>query len=191
MTKPLLVALVAVAPLVLSACAGTKQPESDNRSKVRVVATAPPLPKIVGEQALLDPSSVTLDPYGHGKNFLALDGKVPARVTYDCKTRHGRLYEKGLMTPFMLNDYFPSRFTKAALEACGELPMPEPLTADQKALINAPPTEADKERANREWTCGNFAHMPYGQKMALIQDAQTNPRLREIIGPCIHAPGYW
>lgn len=187
MTKPFNVAaFIAVTSLVLSACAGT--PQSANSRllpQVRVVQEAPK-PKIEGEQALLDPSSVVRD--GRGVKFLALDGKLTARVTLDCPSRTGRFTENGQMVTFSLPDY--PRITKAALEACGELPMPEQLTADQKRLVNPNPTKADYERAHTDFFCGSFAKMPLGQRLELIENAKTNPRIRQEIEPCMRGRGY-
>jgi len=186
MTKPfIMAAFIAVTPLLLSACASMKQPESVNYSKVRVVAKAPP-PKVVGEQALLDPSSVVRD--GQGVRFVALDGNQTARVSLDCTSHTGRLTENGVMTTFSLA--FTPRFTKAGLEACGELPMPEQLTADQKRLLNPNPTAADYERALTDFNCGAFSRMTRGQKLDLIENAKTDPGIRQMIEPCLHKGAY-
>ncbi|MBB4867177.1 hypothetical protein HNP46_006088 [Pseudomonas nitritireducens] len=200
MTKYLrMAAVVATAALILSGCAGSSMradfDAANSRSLIHlpVAAAQTPvkaqqpgarsIPKIEGEQALLDPSSVVRS--GNGVSFNALDGQKTARVTFNCPSRTGQLRENGLMQTFSL--VFTPRLTKAALEACGELPMPEPLTAAQKKLINPNPTQADKDNANTAYFCGSFMSLPLDQKLALIDRAQSNPRLHKQLEPCMEA----
>lgn len=191
--------LVATTALILGGCAGSSMradfDAANSRSLVHlpVAAAQTPLqvkqpaarsmPKIEGEQALLDPSSVVRN--GNGVTFVALDGQKTARVTFNCPSRTGQLRENGQMQTFSL--VFTPRLTKAALEACGDLPMPEPLTAAQKQLVNPNPTQADIENANTAYFCGSFMSLPLDQKLALIDRAQSNPRLHKQLEPCMEA----
>ncbi|MGF6282245.1 hypothetical protein ABH908_000270 [Pseudomonas frederiksbergensis] len=170
-------------PLVLSACVGTSEPHSLRQAPVHVREVGPTTPKVVGEQVLLDPSSAVRD--GRGVRFLALDGRQTLRVTLDCTSHNGRFTENGEMATFSL-PFFP-RLTKAALEACCELPMPEHLTTDQKLLVNQNPTQADYESAHTALFCGSFSRMSRGQQLALIENAKTDPGVRQKIEPCIRA----
>lgn len=200
MTKPFnFAALIAAAPLVLSACAGTNLRASFDQANAHSIIHTPVAPtevparaslpvaqaspKIKVEQVLLDPSSVVRN--GRGTTFLALDGKQTARVHFDCPSHSGNFRENGVFETFSL-DFVP-RLTKAALEACGELPMPEPLTADQKRLVNPNPTKADYERAHTDFICGSFSGMPLDQQLNLIESAKTDPGIRKEIEPCVHA----
>ncbi|WP_233884915.1 hypothetical protein [Paraburkholderia flagellata] len=183
-------AIVVAAPLVLGACAGTSLPMSAAPAPAPVQAHAPaPLPAahaaptFKGEQVLLDPSSVVRN--GRGVYFLALDGKRTVRVNFDCPSHTGSYREDGVFRTFALD--FEPRFKKASMEACGELPMPEPLPDAQKRLVNPNPTKADEERAHRDFFCGSFSAMPLGQKLDLIESAKTNPKLRKDIEPCMRA----